>query len=250
MKYAVITGASKGLGFGLAKQFLNKEISVVSVSRTENTELKELAEVCNVGYLHYNCDLSSEDDRQETFEQISAYLKNKTVDQLFVVNNAGIVDPIETVGKLQQDIVKKHFSLNVLAPIFITNLFVRKDNLIPTVIINISSGAGSKAVHGWSTYCSSKAALNMFTETTALELNNVKSIHKVIAYSPSIMDTDMQGEIRSASKEAFDDIDKFKDYKEKGLLRDPNVVATAFVNMLVKEELENGKIYHVSELLD
>ena len=50
MKYAIITGASKGLGLALAKRLIHEQIPVLSVSRTENEELKNLAKEKGVDY--------------------------------------------------------------------------------------------------------------------------------------------------------------------------------------------------------
>ena len=54
MKYAVITGASRGLGASAAQRLMAEGIHVISVSRTENIDLKQTAAETESGYLHYN----------------------------------------------------------------------------------------------------------------------------------------------------------------------------------------------------
>jgi len=93
--------------------------------------------------------------------------------------------------------------------------------------VNITSGAAERSVYGWSTYGSSKAGLNYFTATTALELSQNNVPHRIVAFSPGVMDTNMQEDIRSSSEDAFADVDKFKQLKEQGQLRGTDVVAKA-----------------------
>lgn len=89
----------------------------------------------------------------------------------------------------------------------------------------------------------------MLTETVSLELSNKHSRHQVIAFSPGVMDTDMQGEIRSSSKEAFADVESFQRYKEEGMLRSTDTVASALLNLVTESDIESGKLYHVNDLL-
>lgn len=72
--YAIITGASKGLGEAIAKRLLMEEIAVISVSRTENEEIKQLAAEKGIYYKHYSCNLSLEEEVQEIFMLITHYI--------------------------------------------------------------------------------------------------------------------------------------------------------------------------------
>ncbi|MGF2614232.1 (S)-benzoin forming benzil reductase [Rossellomorea vietnamensis] len=251
MTYAIITGASKGLGAAAAKQLLLEGLNVISVSRSENEALKETAEKESAKYTHYSCDLSSPSEVKGVFTEIAGMVFQESGEDVYLINNAGMVDPIETAGNLDEEITEKHVNVNFLSPMIISNMFLNKAEALDArlVIANVSSGAGSRPVHGWSVYCSTKAAINMFTQTTALELENQQSRHKVFAFSPGIMDTDMQSTIRSSSKSAFNDIDTFKNYKEEGKLRDAETVAGALVNVLKSDEIENGKIYQINDFL-
>jgi benzil reductase ((S)-benzoin forming) len=141
--------------------------------------------------------------------------------------------------------------VNLAAPVLICNLFLNKaeENGTMLYIANVTSGAAERPVHGWSMYCSTKAAINMFTQTAALELNNRRSPSKIIAYSPGIMDTGMQKTIRSSTQEAFIEVGKFREFKEKNMLKSPGEVGEALVRLLLDGELENGRVYHVNELL-
>ncbi|MGP4061896.1 (S)-benzoin forming benzil reductase [Halobacillus sp. H74] len=251
MQYAIVTGASRGLGEAIAKQLILKNVNVISVSRSENEELKSLAEEHGVHYSHVSCDLSKTEEIEKGLNHITEEVFHDKTHYVYLVNNAGVIEPIDTVGQLQTEAVEKHMQVNVTAPILMVNRCIREANArdISMGIINITSGAAEKAVHGWSTYSSSKAAINRFTETLALEQKDKK--HLILAYSPGVIDTDMQNEIRSSSKDAFADVDKFKQLKEEGSLRSPDEVAGVLMDLLLEpRKVENGKVYKLYDLVN
>jgi benzil reductase ((S)-benzoin forming) len=251
MRYAIITGASRGLGEAIAKRMLQEQIAVVSVSRTENNEIRKLALEKGLFYRHYPCNLSLEKEVQEVFMEIAHFIYQKNPHEIYLFNNAGVIEPIETVGNLDQTPIIRNVQVNLIAPILITNIFLKKAGQSGTTVqaINITSGAAVRSIEGWSVYCSAKAGLNMFTQTAALEQAEMKTNNKIIAYSPGIMDTKMQETIRSSSKEAFKELEKFIDYKEKNKLLEADAVANPLIDLVLNGNAESGKIYHVSDFI-
>ncbi|MGG1399831.1 (S)-benzoin forming benzil reductase [Bacillus salipaludis] len=251
MRYAIITGASKGLGEAIAKRLLMEEIAVISVSRTENEEIKQLAAEKGSYYKHYSCNLSLEEEVQEIFMLITHNIFLKNPEEIFLFNNAGMIEPIHTVGNLDQTPIIRNIDVNLISPILITNLFLKKARQANTSlqVINITSGAAVRSIEGWSVYCSAKAGLNMFTQTVALEQAAAKSTHKIYALSPGIMDTKMQETIRSSSNESFKELERFKEFKEKSMLLPPEKVANALVDLALSGEAETGRIYNVNDLI-
>ncbi|EKN62573.1 short chain dehydrogenase [Neobacillus bataviensis LMG 21833] len=251
MKYAIITGASKGLGEAIAKRLIQEQIAVVSVSRTENEEIKSLAIKQGIDYKHLSCNLSLEKEVQEVFMEIAHCIFQKDPEEILLFNNAGVIDPIQKVGNLDQTPIISNIQVNLIAPILITNLFFNKAQLTNTkvTVVNVSSGAAIRSIEGWSVYCSSKAGLNMFTQTAALEQAELETSNKIIAFSPGVMDTNMQETIRSSSVEAFKDLEQFKEYKEKNMLLKADVVANALVDLVLSGEVESGKVYNIKDLL-
>ncbi|QCJ44005.1 (S)-benzoin forming benzil reductase [Bacillus sp. S3] len=251
MKYAIITGASKGLGEAVAKRLIREQIAVVSVSRTENKEIKSLALEQGIDYKHFSCNLSLEKEVQEVFMEIAHCIFQKNPQEILLFNNAGMIEPIQKVGHLDQTPVIGNIQVNLIAPILITNLFFSKAQLTNTkvTVVNVTSGAAVRSIEGWSVYCSSKAGLNMFTQTAAIEQAEMNNNNTIIAFSPGVMDTNMQETIRSSNKEAFKDLDQFKEYKEKNMLLQADVVANALVDLVLGGNVESGRVYNIKELL-
>src|SRR5699024_11342847 len=71
------------------------------------------------------------------------------------------------------------------------------------IVANITSGAANKAIYGWSAYGSAKASINAYTTTVGKEQSELNTNNKIFAFSPGVMDNDMQKHIREKDKEAF-----------------------------------------------
>lgn len=251
MKLAIITGASKGLGKSIAKEFLKEKIDVIGISRTDNEELHEFANEQRANYTFLSADLTLMDSLQSVISKLKSHIANQPIKTLYVINNAAIVHPIERAENVAAESVQLHYQINVVAPITILNELVSKatSENYQLIGVNITSGAAERPISGWSAYCSSKASINMYTKTVAVEQDEKNTGHKIIAFSPGIMDTAMQGEIRKSTDEQFSDVATFQAYKKQNKLSQPETVGHALVGILRQPSfLENGKIYYVSEL--
>lgn len=254
-KLAVITGVSRGLGASLANLLLESGIDVIGISRSENRRLPTTAKENNQFYQHFACDVSDIPQLEETARLIDEEIKVRNAEQeietIFILNNAGVVHPIDQSQHLKSKELIDHVMINSIAPMVLTNYFLKKQKEleIPLVIANVSSGAAENPIFGWSAYCSTKASLNMYTRTVALEQEELKTGNRIIAFSPGIMDTDMQTEIRSATKEQFAEIEKFKDYKANNSLRQADLVAGVLIDIITDEDVRNGEIYYINDYI-
>lgn len=249
---AIITGVSRGLGKSIAKLCLESRIDVIGISRTENESLVNLAEMNNTSFKHIPCDLGKESEIQNLVKQLELQMisEDEEPDNVYLINNAAILQPINQAQKIRESELFYHIHVNSIAPMIIMNrvleICIKRD--ISFIGVNITSGAAERAIYGWSAYCSTKASINMYTKTVALEQDELQTGHKVIAFNPSIMDTDMQKMIRSSNPEAFKDVDVFKNYKQNNLLQDSDIVAGVLFDLMTdKGRIENGKIYDVKD---
>ncbi|GAA4075713.1 (S)-benzoin forming benzil reductase [Amphibacillus indicireducens] len=252
MKYAIITGSSKGLGASTAKQLLKAGVHVVGIARETNDSLLQVAKETGATYQHFNCNLSDTNQLDRTFEKINDQVFKKDTELVYLINNAATVKPIDIATRLTSEAVQAHMQLNLIAPILTTSLVLKRAKHcgIKTVITNVSSGAAGRSTYGWSLYGSSKAGLNRYTETVALEQAELKTGHQVILFDPSIMDTNMQGDIRSTSPEAFQDVEQFKQYKADNKLSNTTDVANVLVKILLDDTaIINGKYYSIKDYL-
>ncbi|UOQ43563.1 (S)-benzoin forming benzil reductase [Halobacillus salinarum] len=250
MHYAIVTGDSRGIGEAFAKKFIEKNVNIVGISRTKNQELEQLAAAQNVEYKHFSCDLSEQNLVENCLEQVVKHVFHEQTHYVYLINNAGVIEPVEKVGRLQPDKLLKHLQINVAVPMLLFNrcLYEANQHGISSMLINITSGAAEKSVHGWSVYSSGKAAINKFTETAAMEQRD--DDHIIFAFSPGVVDTDMQSEIRASSKEAFQDVEDFRQLKEEGKLRSPDTVAAVFIDLVNDpKSIKNGKVYRLYDLI-
>lgn len=250
MRYAIVTGTSKGLGAAIARHLLEQGIHVIGIARNRNKELIKVATERNVSYQHFTCDLANGDQIDHVFATINDQIFKTGTQRVYLINNAATVNPIDTVANHTMEAIQAHMQVNLVAPMLTTSLVLKKAKAyaIPTVVVNITSGAANRSTYGWSAYGASKAGLDRYTNTVALEEQKLNTNNKAILFDPSIMDTSMQQDIRSVDKEAFADVEQFKRYKEEKQLRDTTVVAEILVNLLVDDDqIENGKYYSIKQ---
>jgi 3-oxoacyl-[acyl-carrier protein] reductase len=164
----IITGASKGIGFELMKQFSNSEMLVLAVSR--NTKgIEAHVKKNNTGnVLPVAADLSTAKGREKVVKLCKQL--NKPISIL--INNAGalISKPFKRIT--EKDITEV-YQTNVFAPFLLTQAVLPFMGKRGAHVVNISSMGGvqgSAKFAGLSAYSSSKGALCTLTECLAEEL--------------------------------------------------------------------------------
>ncbi|MDX2139040.1 MAG: glucose 1-dehydrogenase [Chloroflexota bacterium] len=166
-KRALVTGGSKGIG-AVAAVVLAEAGADIAITGRDPGDLEEVRQ--QVVALGRRChvivaDLAQAEDAQRTAEDALAYFG--TVDIL--VNNAGIsrVAPLVNLAIEDWEAV---MAVNLRAPFIIARALAPK--MIEQgggKIINVSSQAGSYALHEHAAYSASKGGLNMLTRTMAVE---------------------------------------------------------------------------------
>jgi benzil reductase ((S)-benzoin forming) len=225
MNYFIITGTSRGIGKAIAERLLESEENlVIGISRQKGIQHKN--------YKHFSVDLSTIEIVNNSLDDIFPVINDSQ--KIVLINNAGMLGQVAQVGTIDNSTIEKVFNVNFIAPVLLINEFIRRYKKISTqkLILNISSGAGKRAVDGWSSYCSSKAALDMFSLVVGEEQKIHDGGFKIFSVAPGIVDTEMQSEIRKVSVEDFSEVGKFKGYKENGDLKDPAYVAEKLIYLM------------------
>lgn len=224
----ILTGHTKGLGKAILDRFLSlKSIQIVAVSRT-SLELSDdrLTEI--------HMDLN---DLASLEVKLPLLFPKGDFDKVILINNAGWIGEVKAVGKLHPKGIRQAMNLNLLAPMILSDAFVKAYSALQgqKLICNISSGAAQKPLAGWAEYCSSKAGLAMFSRVAADELRDLG--FRVFSLAPGIIDTEMQAEIRKADLSDFPASDRFSKYKTEGQLSSAEEVAEKVFYLLSNPEL-------------
>lgn len=185
-KTVVITGASKGIGAATARVLARHGARVVLVARSTGG-LKDLAE--ETGGTAIPCDVSDFEAVQTAIEAAGA------VDVL--INNAGLIDPIARLADSDPAAWGQVVDVNVKGVYH--GLRAALPGMIARghgTIINISSGAATSALEGWSHYCATKAAVLSLTRVADKEVRGAGV--RVMGLSPGTVATDMQRDIAAS----------------------------------------------------
>ncbi|MFC0014946.1 MULTISPECIES: SDR family NAD(P)-dependent oxidoreductase [Allobacillus] len=252
MKFAIVTGASRGLGEEAARLALKKDYQLITIARkSELPSLQQEASTHQLTHTHLPTDLSDPQSVISVAKEITQILKEESLEEILLINNAGMVSPIGPVGHMDSEEISKHVSLNTTAPMILLNELKKAIHGVPLTVVNITSGAAERSTYGWSVYGSTKAAINLFTQTAATEAAELGQDELHVAFSPGIMDTEMQTEIRGSFTQNFKDVEKFKQFKQEGQLRSPTEVAELLFQLIHKRDaIESGRVYRVYDLVD
>ena len=187
-KTAIITGASRGIGKGIAKEFALNGANVaftfsksIELAKDIEKDLKELG----VKAIGYQSDAANYEDSLNLVEKISNDFDSIDI----LVNNAGITRD-NLLMRMQEEDFNQVIKVN-LNSVFNMTKAVQKTMLKQRSgsIINMSSVVGIKGNAGQSNYSASKAGIIGFSKSIALELGSRNIRCNVIA--PGFIETEM-----------------------------------------------------------
>ena len=187
-KTAIITGATRGIGRGVAEVFAKHGSNVIFTYSSSADLAKEIEDKLskeNVIVKGYKSDASNFDDCQKLVDQLSKEFH--TLDIL--INNAGITRD-NLLMRMQEEDFDKVIEVN-LKSVFNMTKAIQRTMLKQRFgsIINMSSVVGVKGNAGQSNYAASKAGIIGFSKSIALELGSRNIRCNVIA--PGFIETEM-----------------------------------------------------------
>src|SRR5215831_14051041 len=184
-KTAVVTGASKGIGAGIAKAFAKEGANVVvNYARGKEDAERVAAQIEKSGgkAVVVQADVSKQADVDRLFEVAKKTFG--TVDVL--VNNAGVYE-FAPIGEITEASYRRMFDLNVLGTVLSTQAAVKSMNGSGSVI-NISSVVSLTPPPATAIYSATKGAVDVITRTLAQELGPRKI--RVNSLSPGLVETE------------------------------------------------------------
>ena len=181
MANIVITGANRGIGLELARQYVARGDDVIAVCRQGSEELKALGVEVIEG-VDVTSDVSVTD--------LASALRGRHIDRL--VNNAGVLER-DSLEALDFGAIERQFRVNAMAPLRVTAALRHK--LTPGgkvfIITSRMGSVGDNTSGGYYGYRMSKVAVNMAAKSLSIDLKDQGV--GVFLLHPGMVSTDMTG---------------------------------------------------------
>ena len=213
LKVALVTGAASGMGRISANRLAADGIHVAAVDVNEEglNSLKEESNNISI----FPCDLSNAQAVKEMVSQVQS-----EVGSIDRVTNAGAIMPMGKISDLSAESINQLMRINYEGTVNIVA------SVLPSMIkknsgqiILFGSIAGTCPVKNMAAYSASKAAVNMYSEILAKELEETDI--RVMLVCPAITDTPLMRFV-----DETDAPTSIKKSMKKGTLNDPEVVVT------------------------
>lgn len=204
-KTIIVTGASRGIGAATAFELASHNANIVLIARSSE-KISEIADQINENQANkaiaISCDVSDYASVNNATNQ--AVQTFGGIDCL--INNAGVIDPISRLDESDPQAWSTAIDINI------KGVYNGMRAVMPQMlkqgngtIVNLSSGAATNALEGWSHYCTSKAAVKMLTMAGHKEYFE----HGIttVGLSPGTVATDMMAEIKSSGVNPVSQLD-------------------------------------------
>ncbi|WP_297637722.1 glucose 1-dehydrogenase [uncultured Clostridium sp.] len=200
-KVSIITGATKGIGFSIAKKFLEEGCRVIGTFSKDEEAMEEALKTLKE--ISSNIKFIKADSKD--IQAVKRVCK-ETIDTFgkidILVNNAGI----SKIGLLMDssiEDIQELMAVNLLGPIYFSKEVSNHMLSNGGSIINISSIWGEYGASCESIYSASKGGINTFTKALARELAMGKI--RVNAVSPGVINTKMNSFLSKEEKEELEE---------------------------------------------
>jgi benzil reductase ((S)-benzoin forming) len=225
---AVVTGASRGIGAGIARVLAARGFGLGLLARSKPAlgrrgEAPDDAPVISAA-LDVRDPAALEDFATAVVDELGP------ID--LWVNNAGVLEPIGPLADVEPDALRAHVETNVLGVLYGSRacLRVARATAHPAAIVNMSSGAAETPYAGWAAYCASKAAVDQLTRVVALEGRSLGV--RAWSVAPGVVDTRMQELIRSTDASRFPAVGKFLERKRAEAFNSPEWVGQCLIELV------------------
>ncbi len=169
-KTVIVTGASGGMGAGIAATLIKKHgCNVIGVARSESKMIKFIEELGPTYAEQFSYKLFDVSVK-ENWENFAKELSDKDIRPSVLINNAGILPKFKRFDRYSYEEIERAMNINFYSCVYGVKTFLPVLlNEEDPAIINIDSSAALMTLAGTSMYSASKAALKGFTEALRVE---------------------------------------------------------------------------------
>ncbi len=244
MRLALITGTTRGLGLALATELLERGWTVTGFARgAAPTALGGRS-----AYEHVRVDLADLAALEGAARALAERRDATGAERFALVNNAGVLQPMQPLAGVEWEALDRAFRVNAVAPTWLMGFALEARPRGALTIVNVSSGAATKAYPSWGAYCATKAALAMAGRVLAAEAEAQVGVGAedraraecrpaVVSYAPHVVATAMQEEIRATPVERFPLRSRFVELHQSGALVEPREPAREMADLCERDDL-------------
>ncbi len=164
-KTCIVTGASGGMGAGIAAALIKKHgCNVIGIARSE-PKMKKFIEELGPSYAEQFTYKLFDVSKRENWQSFASELAENGIQPDVLINNAGILPKFKRVDKYDVEEIENVMNINFYSAVYsikeLMPFLLKSEN---GAVINIDSSASLMSLAGTSSYSASKAALKAFTE--------------------------------------------------------------------------------------
>lgn len=251
--FAIVTGASRGMGAAIAQALLESGHRVLCISRNESDALARVAHAHGVQCEQWRADLADPAPVAKRLEEWLQAQDARDIGRASLVNNAAAIANLVPLEASEPQDLARTLRVGLEAPLLLTAAFLRGTAGWPARaagacrVLNISSGLGRRAMASQGAYCAVKAGLDHFTRALALEQSTALHPVRVVSLAPGVIDTDMQTAIRAADPAGFPDHARFVELKSAGHLDSPAQAAAKVLAYLARADFGTNPVADVRD---
>ncbi len=254
MQLTILTGASRGMGIGIAHALIDAGHELLTLQRVPNTDIEARARSRGLAIEQWAVDLG---DPVPVAERLRDWIAARgspatgsTPSGLSLINNAALLTDPSVLAKSDLAATAQALRVSLEAPLVLTAAFLAASDawICPRKVLNVSSGLGRRAMAGATGYCAAKAGMDHFSRAVALEEAGKPNGARIVSLAPGVIDTDMQVQLRGSSDPLIaKERAMFTQMKTGGALDSIGAAGAKVVAYLMRSDFGSNPIADVRE---